>query len=115
MNYFLHRQDNEYGRCDGILHEIKEDDTLYRLSRFYQVNLEELFEKNPNVDVYNLKIGDKLCIPVKHMPYIIKKGDTLDWLLEHFNIDYPTFRSANPQIQPFVMTENEVVYIPELG
>ena len=115
MNYFLHRQDNEYGRCDGILHEIKEDDTLYRLSRFYQIDMEELFKKNPNVDVYNLKIGDKLCIPVKHMPYIIKKGDTLDWLLEHFNMDYPAFRLANPQMQPFVLTENEVVYIPELG
>ena len=70
-------------------------------------------EKNPTVDVYNLRIGDKLCIPVKHMPYIIQGGDTLDWLLEHFNMDYKTFRNANPQMKPIMLPENDVVYIPE--
>ena len=65
------------------------------------------------MDVYNLTIGDKLCIPVKHIPYIIQSGDTLDWLLEHFNMDYETFRSANPQMKPIMLTENDVVYIPE--
>ena len=32
MNYFLKQQDQEYGQCDGVLHEIKENDTLYKLS-----------------------------------------------------------------------------------
>ena len=113
MNYFLQRQDQEYGRCDGIIHEIKEKDTLYKISRFYQIPLNELMEKNPMVDVYNLKIGDKLCIPIKHMPYIVKKGDHLDWILEHFDIDYDTFREANPQLSSFMLAENEIVYIPE--
>ena len=71
MNYFLRRQDNDYDRCDGMFHEIKERDSLYKISRFYGISLSELMEKNPNVDVYNLKIGDKLCIPVKNMPYIV--------------------------------------------
>ena len=65
------------------------------------------------VDVYNLKIGDKLCIPMKHMPYIIKKGDHLDWILEHFDLDYDEFREANPQLSPIVLNENEIVYIPD--
>lgn len=115
MNYFLHRQDNEYGRCDGILHEIKERDTLYLLSRLYGVPISQLLEKNPNVDVYNLKIGDKLCIPMNHMPYIIKPGDSLDWILEHFDIDYKELRDANPQMEPLMMPENEVIYIPTEG
>ena len=113
MNYFVRRQDNEYGRCDGMLHEIRERDTLYKVSRLYGVTLEDLMEKNPMVDVYNLTIGDKLCIPVKHIPYIVQNGDTLDWLLEHFNLDYETFRYANPQMKPIVLAENDVVYIPE--
>lgn len=114
MNYFVHRQDNEYGSCDGILHEIKENDTLYLLSRMYGVKISDLLEKNPRVDVYNLKIGDKLCIPMKHMPYIVKAGDSLDGLLEHFDISYEAFREANPQMPPLMLTENEVVYIPNL-
>ena len=60
MNYFVRRQDNEYGRCDGMLHEIRERDSLYKVSRLYGVTVEDLMEKNPTVDVYNLTIGDKL-------------------------------------------------------
>ena len=56
MNYFVRRQDNEYGRCDGMLHEIRERDTLYKVSRLYGVTLEDLMEKNPMVDVYNLSL-----------------------------------------------------------
>lgn len=112
MNYFVRRQDNEYGGCDGMLHEIKEKDSLYKVSRLYGVTVGDLMEKNPTVDVYNLTIGDKLCIPVKHIPYIIQPGDTLDWLLDHFNMDYNAFRKANPQMQPLLLEENSVVYIP---
>ena len=115
MNYFLRRQDNDYDRCDGMFHEIKERDSLYKISRFYGISLSELMEKNPNVDVYNLKIGDKLCIPVKKMPYIVKKGDTLDWVLDHFKLDYDTLRNANPQMSPLMLEENEVIYIPGQG
>ncbi|MDD3221496.1 MAG: LysM peptidoglycan-binding domain-containing protein [Clostridia bacterium] len=113
MNYFVRRQDNEYGNCDGMLHEIKERDSLYKVSRLYGVTLNDLMEKNPTVDVYNLTIGDKLCVPVKHIPYIIQSGDTLDWLLEHFNMDYDMFRKANPQLAPWTLEENSVVYIPQ--
>ena len=115
MNYFVRRQENEYGGCDGMIHEIKEGDSLYKVARLYGISLEDLMEKNPTVDVYNLRIGDKLCIPAKHIPYIIKPGDTLDWILDHFGIDHVTFRNANPQMPPFRMEENSVVYIPERG
>lgn len=47
MNYFVRRQDNEYGRCDGMLHEIKERDSLYKVSRLYGVTVEDLMEKIP--------------------------------------------------------------------
>ena len=60
MNYFVRRQDNEYGRCDGMLHEIRERDSLYKVSRHNGVTEEDIMEKNPTVDVYNLTIGDKL-------------------------------------------------------
>ena len=111
MDYFLKHQDLEYGRCNGLVHELKPKDTLYKISRFYQVSLEDLMEKNPNVDVYNLQVGDKLCIPVNSIPYIIKKGDTLEWLLDHFKMDYQTFRDINPNLSPIKLPENEVVYI----
>lgn len=112
MNYFLKRQDSGYSPCDGILHEIKNNDTLYKISRLYQIPLNDLIDKNPMIDVYNLKIGDTLCIPIKHMNYIVKKEDSLDWILEKFDLDYETFRKANPQMTPVFLKENEMIYIP---
>ena len=113
MNYFLHRQETDHNQCDGVLHEIKKNDTLFLLSRFYKVSIEDIMEKHPRVDVYNLKIGDKLCIPMKYKTYQIKQGDTLDELLERFLIDYESFRGVNPQMKSIKLPEGEVVFLPE--
>jgi len=50
--------------CRGIIHVVKEEDTLYTLSRKYHVPLLQVMYANPFVDIYNLKVGDELCIPV---------------------------------------------------
>ena len=52
-----------YQYCHGMTHVIKEGDTLYHISRRYQVPLALLLRANPYVDVYNLQIGDEICIP----------------------------------------------------
>lgn len=44
-------------------HVIRKGDTLYRLSREYGVKVSALMMANPFVDIYNLRIGDELCIP----------------------------------------------------
>ena len=50
--------------CRGIIHVVREGDTLYTLSRKYHVPLPQVMYANPFVDIYNLQIGDELCIPV---------------------------------------------------
>lgn len=54
-----------YEYCDGITHTIKQGETLYSLSRYYKVPLAILLRANPYIDVYNLQIGDTICVPVK--------------------------------------------------
>ena len=44
--------------------EIKEGDTLYRISRKYRISLDRIMEANPYVDVYNLRPGQEICIPM---------------------------------------------------
>lgn len=53
-------------RCNGIVHTIKKGDTLYQLSRFYNVTINEIMRANANVNVYNLQVGEKICIPVRN-------------------------------------------------
>lgn len=51
--------------CNGYTHTIKKGDTLYGLSRRYRVPLALILRANPYVDVYNLQVGDTVCIPVR--------------------------------------------------
>jgi len=49
--------------CMGFPHVIKKGDTLYDLSRKYHVKVSALILANPYVNIYNLQIGDTICIP----------------------------------------------------
>lgn len=52
-------------KCNGIVHTIRRGDTLYLLSRHYNVTINEIMRANANVNVYNLQVGDQICIPVR--------------------------------------------------
>lgn len=52
-------------KCDGIVHTIRRGDTLYLLSRQYNVSVNDIMNANRNVNIYNLRIGEQLCIPVR--------------------------------------------------
>jgi LysM repeat protein len=76
-------------------HYIAPKQTLYSLSRFYGLSLEELLYYNPDLDSKTLSPGQVINIPIptksiirykikdfdekKHIPicYVIKKGDTM--------------------------------------
>ncbi len=51
------------GHCKGLVHVVQKGDTLYELGKYYHVSVTQLMFANPFVDVYNLQIGDELCIP----------------------------------------------------
>lgn len=50
--------------CNGMIHVIKPGDNLYQLSRRYRVPLALILRANPYVDVYNLRPGQEICIPM---------------------------------------------------
>ncbi|PXV85373.1 LysM domain-containing protein [Lachnotalea glycerini] len=50
-------------RCKGFYYIIKEGDTLYKISKAYEVSVSDLMLANPYVNVYNLQINDEICIP----------------------------------------------------
>ena len=52
-----------YEFCDGVTHTIKKGDTLYEISRKYRVPLALLLRANPYVDVFNLQVGESICVP----------------------------------------------------
>lgn len=54
---------NSENRCMGFVHTIEKGDTLYRIGKKYEVTVSALIYANPYVDVYNLQVGDQICIP----------------------------------------------------
>lgn len=56
-------QEVQFPFCRGFLHTVERGDTLYKLSRKYRVRLSDIMLANPYVNVYNLQVGDELCIP----------------------------------------------------
>lgn len=53
------------GSCRGMVHVIENGDTLYNLGKKYHVSVTQLMFANPYVNVYNLQVGDELCIPAR--------------------------------------------------
>lgn len=53
--------------CRGIVHVIRRGDSLYTISKRYNVPLALIMRANPYVDVYNLQVGDEICVPTTNM------------------------------------------------
>ena len=84
-----------FNNMNCLVHVIQEGDTLYGLSKRYNVALSLIFKMNPYVEIYNLQIGDKLCIPVwqarppvNFETYLVEEGETLSSILNRFDINY---------------------------
>lgn len=66
MNYSNNSSNSNAGsksNCNGTKYVIQKGDTLYSISRRYNVPLALVLRANPYVDVYNLQVGDAICIP----------------------------------------------------
>ena len=56
-------RNTNFDRCYGFTHVIRKGDTLYKLSKQYHVKVSALILANPFVNIYNLQVGDEICIP----------------------------------------------------
>jgi len=82
---------------------IKKGDTLYKISRQFNVGIGAIMDANPLIDVYNLMVGTPLCIPVSmptnqsrsYATYLVQDGDTLGGLLKNYNVSLADFMENN--------------------
>jgi len=102
--------------CKGLIHVVEAGDTLYQLARRYDVKLFDIMRVNPYVNVYNLQIGDEICIPT--MParpektYIVNEGDSIKKVLEAFNTDFSTLAGWNPMLLDAPLPEGLILKLP---
>jgi LysM repeat protein len=94
-----------------INYVVKQGDTLYRISRHFNVALDVIMSANPLVDVYNLRIGDIICIPVSvpgnnythYTTYLVEDEDTLGSLLDKHSINLADLLEFNDSYQVYLL------------
>lgn len=97
-------------------YEIKQGDTLYSISRENNIVLPLILRLNPFVDIYNLQVGDELCIPVleqdrqeRVIPYVIEDNDSLETVLDKFGIEVSDLMNHNNMAQIMLMPGTSIM------
>ena len=107
-----------FDTCNGIIYTIKKGDTLYSISKRYRVPLAKILRANPYIDIYNLQIGEQICIPVcptcipfQLITYVVKNAETLFDILNQFGIELEDFLKYN-NLNGLELREGTRVQIP---
>lgn len=102
--------------CRGYVHVVKSGDTLYKLARQYDVKLFDIMRLNPYVNVYNLQVGDEICIPTTparpERTYVVNEGDTVQRVLKALNVDFDTLARWNPTLLDVELPEGLILTLP---
>lgn len=107
----------------GNFYTIRAGDTLFAISRRFNVSLDDLLEANPGIDPNRLMIGQRICIPLPEpgecpantQPYTIRAGDTFFAIAQRFNVSLEALIDANPGVNPDALLVGQVICIPRPG
>lgn len=108
----------------GNFYTIRSGDTLFAISRRFNVSLDAILEANPGIDPERLMIGQRICIPLPDMPdecpsgtrpYTVRSGDTFYAISQRFNVSLEALIAANPGVNPDALLVGQVICIPRPG
>ncbi|MGN0437696.1 MAG: LysM peptidoglycan-binding domain-containing protein [Lachnospiraceae bacterium] len=105
--------EKQHNRCQGMIHVVEQGDTLYRLAKKYDVKLFDIMRLNPYINVYNLQIGDEICIPVSdtgnRKTYVVNEGTTLGDVLKVFQTSLDDLIKENKFLLDVELPEGLVI------
>lgn len=108
----------DFSNYSCMIYNIKPGDTLYNISRSYNVPIALLLRANPYVDVYNLQVGDELCIPVLNpsawnhsVTYVVEDEESLQTVLDQYGIDLEDVLEFN-NMDRMQLTPGTTIQIP---
>ncbi|MBR5206226.1 MAG: LysM peptidoglycan-binding domain-containing protein [Alistipes sp.] len=94
------------------LHTVERGDTLYSLSKTYEVTTQDIMACNDGLTASSLKAGNKLLIPYKELTssgkssaedkrfriHIVAQGETLHAVARQYKISFATLVEDNPNV-----------------
>ncbi len=99
------------------IYTVKKGDSLYDISRKYNISIDEIIKANDLPYNDRLAVGMNLLIPSKtyngdFFNYTVQVGDFLWKISKRFNIPYPEIIALNNLKPPYVVFPGEVIKIP---
>ena len=98
-----------FGTPDVIT--VQRGDTLYSISKRYNVPLRDLIEANNLTPPYTLVIGRQLRLPTAKF-HTVCKGDTLYNISKRYNVDVTTLSKLNNLQAPYTLSIGQRLAIP---
>ncbi len=108
------------------LHTVKQGETLYSISKAYDVLQKDIVFNNPDA-FEGIRVGQELKIPVKaegtptgsqlqsaqFIYHITEKGQTTYFLTQHYNVSIEELYKYNPELEHSPLQAGQVVTIPK--
>lgn len=105
--------------CRGLIYKVEAGDTLYSISRRYGLKVRDLMRANPFVNVYQLQIGEEICIPLVVngqtegvRPYVVKRGDTVLSILERTGVSFEDLAGWNKSVASLRLPVGTILLVP---
>lgn len=105
-------------RCSGRIYVVKKGDSLYKIAKENGITVNELMRANPYVNVYNMQVGEEICIPRSNQSPKMKcfrinsMGQLMELMMEH-GMSWDGMVNSNPQLRNIMIPVDLVVCIQE--
>lgn len=93
------------------IHTILPGDTVYVVSKRYNLPLRDIITVNNLSAPYRLPLGYRLILPPPN-EYQVKAGDTLNGVSRLFNVSVSEVARLNKLSEPFVLSRGQVLRLP---
>ena len=97
------------GSADTIT--VQKGDTLYSLSRTYNIPIRDIIETNHLNPPYTLYVGRVLQLPVARY-HTVAHGDTLYNISRRYNVDITTLSKLNNLREPYTLSVGQKLALP---
>ena len=92
-------------------HTVRAKETVFSLSRKYQVPTRTIIEENELTAPYFLKKGQIIKIP-RAQVHTVKKGDTLYSIAKVYGVDFSALARQNKIKEPWTLSLGQHLYFP---
>ncbi len=90
---------------------VQKGDTLYSISRRYNVPIKDLININHMVSPYTLYVGQKILLPTKQY-HIVQRGESLYSIARIYNVDITSLSRVNNLSTPYALYVGQKLLLP---